>query len=240
MAYSNYVNLTHYIICVACLCFTLYASSILLFKKGKSNVQVSRTPTVYAYFWFTASSTVLLLINAAYILILWRPNEVIYNPMILYYIAGIPTIYVNFVPVADFYLCLDRCFLVGLPMKYSRGWDKFIVGAFGATVGAILLTYFLATRYFAFFTRSTTTSCTFYICLVYELKYPLIISFTKYVFCGLNVAAAAALIGLNYFGKSLQKEVSRKLNKSVMIVSVINLCFAFIPTFIMNILSEVC
>ena len=240
MAYLNYVTLIHYLICVACLCFTLYASLILLFKKSKvKNAQASRTPVVYVYFWFTASSSILLLINAAYCIALWRPEVVLYSPTALYYIAGLPTIFVNFVPVADFYLCFDRCFLVAFPLTYRRNYPFYMAVLFGATIGGILATYFLATRYFSYYTPESTTSCFFYICLVYALKYPMVMLYTKNVFCSLNGAATAALILLNHFKKSMHKEVSRKINRSVMLVSIINLAFSFIPAFISNMFTQV-
>ena len=230
MVDTNLLTLIHYSICLGCLCFTLYASSILLFKKPKKNLHIhTRTPIVYLYFWFTASSSVFLMINAAYILAWWRPGQSLYNPMILYYVAGFPTIYVNFVPVADFFLCADRCFSVAFPTQYQKLFKTILAWIFVICVVGIFILYIVVTNWFAFTTNESTTTCAFYICLVYLLKYPLIISYTKYVFCSLNVVAAAALLILNHLRKSSQKDLIKKINHSVFILSILNIAFSFSP-----------
>ena len=201
----NYFTLIHSAISVACLGFTLYASVILLFKRPKNAQVVSRTPIVQIYFWFTGTSSILLLINAGYILIWWRPNEILYHPLTLYYISGIPTIYVSFIYVADFFLCFDRCLLVAFPIKYRQKQRQLNACLFGLIIAGIFVSYILATNYFAFSPQDSRTLCVNYICLVLQLKYPLIIRYTKLVFCSLNLIAATYLLVLNFFQKTLQK-----------------------------------
>ena len=58
--------------------------------------------------------------GALYVMVWWRPDLFSYHPMVLYYLIGIPTIYVNSVPVADFFLCFDRLVAVALPIQYRK------------------------------------------------------------------------------------------------------------------------
>ena len=242
MDYLNFLTLVHNLICLGCLLFTLYASTYLLFKKPPKqlNMQISRTAVVLLYFWFTASSSILLIINVGYILIWWRPTQSIYNSSILYYITGIPGIYVNFVPVADFFLCADRCFTVAFPLHYRMFYRKLLGWCFAATIGVLLTVYFLITKWFSYVPEEPTTTCAFYICLVLRLRYPLIMTYIKYTFCSLNVAADAVLICLIKLKSSGHMTAAKKLNKFVIIISLINIVFAFVPGLIVEFFKQVC
>ena len=239
MTYSNIIALIHNIICFLCSFFILYTSANLLFKKPQKNFQVTRTPVVLLYFWFTASSSILTICSAVYFFIWWQSEVFAYHPMILYYIAGIPTIYINFVPIADFYLCADRCLSVAFPFRYRKTFKAIVAVMFVSTIAGVWLSYILATRYFAFYTPDATTTCAYYICLVVKLRYPLIITYTKYAFCGLKVGAAAILIALINFRKSSQKDLLNKLNRSVLFISFTNIIFSFIPGLATDLVAKV-
>uniref|UniRef100_A0AC35FKL0 Uncharacterized protein n=1 Tax=Panagrolaimus sp. PS1159 TaxID=55785 RepID=A0AC35FKL0_9BILA len=92
----------------------------MIHKRLQKSHPASQTPMVLLYFWFTASASLTFLIGAIYVICWWEPEIFDYHPIALYYLIGIPTIYVNSVPVADFYLCFDRCIAVAFPIQYQK------------------------------------------------------------------------------------------------------------------------
>ena len=155
--------------------------------------------------------------------------------------AGFSSIYVNFVPISDFFLCCDRCLAVAFPTLYRRRARNAVAIVFLATIAVIFGGYFYFTKWFAYYNPNPTTTCGTYICLVQLLQYPRIMTYVKYVFCGLNFIAAFCLLFFMNFRKSsgTQAKFITQLNRSVLLITFVNIIFAFAPSFLLQIVMEV-
>ena len=194
---------------------TVFYKATFMFRVKRFRQNAS--PVLMIIFCYFTVVSFLMLIYVTYILIHWRPHEILYNGRVLYLIGLIPWTLLISNPIFEFALCIERCLIILFPHKYFNFWKKpMCVGVCVST--AIILVTNLWLNDFIWLPENGPTECRYFSCVITPIP-PKFMNTYKIV---IAVAEGVAAVFLLYLVKCKTISISKKVKrKSVAILAII-------------------
>ena len=210
---------------------TVLYKCILMFRVKRLRQQAS--PILMIFFCYLTIVSSMMLVYTTYILIFWRPFEILYSGRVLYLIGLIPWILLISNPIFECALCIERCLIIAFPHKYFNQWKKpMCVGVCVSTV--IILVTNLWLNDFIWLPPNGPTECRYFSCVITPIPQRYMNTYK----IAISVAEGVAAFFLLYLVKcrtiSMSKKAKRKNTVILMIISS-TIVFEFGP----NILDSV-
>ena len=196
-------------------------------------------PIITVFFGFMLIYSISWLLYVGYLLLLWRPDENLYNVQIFWAVSMLRACLSYITAVMETFLAIDRCLTIIFPTKYGKTLKKYF--SFFTTIMLILIFAFVIwiTRTLESYPTFTSTQCLYIDCLNQSLKRKYTYE-TKCVLVGINQLSGIALFLLfKFYNKNNTTASMKRINKTLLIIIFSSLLFDFAPIFLNQILSMV-
>lgn len=226
-----YIYLIHYCINVAVSALSLKFSSDILFKKMLIKNSSNLVPFIFLYVIYCFILNITMFFHYFYMLVLWRPNQNVYDARILFAIGGLSTLISILHPFVEIFLCIERCIIVVFPLKYNPKL-KFIFSSLSAMmIIAINGLVFVNSSLVCNFPSNSTTICQMYYCIgfIFPSQYAQLI---KAVFAFLNVLLCVLLYLLLKKFTNDTSSTAKRINKTIMYMTIATVLVDFAPNVI--------
>lgn len=232
MKYVTVLTIIHHFAGVGLVLWILRCSTRLLFHRSLFKNITKFSPLISIYFVFLFLYSTTSLVNFAYMLAFWRPETNEYNGLVMFWLGVTPFLLGYLGTILEIFLCLDRCFSIIFPFKYSAHHRLYL------THLALILVVFVA--WFELFTAGILgtlqriqpqTSCTIFGCLLASLP-TTYLSDSKIVIIFTNLAGGLTLYGLRRFMLRSNNIQNKRISKSVVIIIISTAFFETVPTWI--------
>lgn len=191
------------------------------------HLRLSGSPLLLLFFSYLTIESSTALIYTGYVLIFWRPNEIIYENVTMYLIGIIPWILLISNPIFEFALCVERCCVVLFPYKYFNHWKRTMcITVFIVTTVTLMLMLWI--NDFIWLPPNEISQCRYFSCVITAIpaKY---MNIYKIVISVLEVFAALMLMMLIKFRKLTMSKKGKKKNMVILIIIFSTLLFEFGP-----------
>lgn len=236
----NFAILVETVVILFTTLITLYFSINTFIQKYLHSKAFTLSLVVKLYLIYQLLWSITMLIYCLYLIILWRPDEILYNQKVLY-ILGLPSYILMFLNSAvESVLGLDRCLCILFPLHY----EKHLKRLYGILSIAVLLLFTGAVIYVNGFIDilmvDLTTKCSFFSCIFAAFNPPHVYVM-KLTTLGITAAIGCVLFLLvKLYLRNTNIKDNKKMNKTIIGVIASTTIFELLPNIMAQIFTKVC
>ncbi|KAI1709023.1 hypothetical protein Ddc_14040 [Ditylenchus destructor] len=228
--YVTYINFGEGIItviaqsiCISSMGHLLYCAA---FGKNRANIPKLSSSIIV----FLATQTILhasCLPYHIYMMIFWGGSVNNYDTYSLFWLGISTMMLITVQPVPVFFLTLDRCLVLKMPLRYTGVYQRWIVVASIVTIVSVLIVSLICTLVELPLPVEKLRNCALFSCLL--LKSKAYVAQTLKIFFG-----TTNLLASIYFLYALRTAKADLKNRVIKITLIVEMCLNLFPTYVVQ------